>query len=220
MFAGTLTVSSKELPFEIRQKYSRTITKNQLESAVLLRDIIPGYAHGWITDYIAVEILTNSKGKISKATGKNEKLTADQKSILLAAEAASHIVIKVHYKDKNSVTSRLETREMNVSLMVIPEKAAEFVGGSAKMTSYLKANVIDNIDALTDEYMLQGIVSFTVNENGKVRNVILTKSTGSDKIDRLLIDTILKMPAWSPASNSKGIKMSQEFEFSVGNQGC
>ena len=34
------------------------------------------------------------------------------------------------------------------------------------------------------------------------------------------METINKMPKWKPAENANGLKMKQEFEFSVGIPGC
>jgi len=47
----------------------------------------------------------------------------------------------------------------------------------------------------------------------------LSKTSGDQKTDKLLLKAINKMPKWKPAENSDGIKVKQEFEFSVGNCG-
>jgi TonB family protein len=66
----------------------------------------------------------------------------------------------------------------------------------------------------------QGIVKFTVSEEGDIINAKITSTTGDAQIDKVLLDAIIKMPKWKPAENSKGFKVKQEFEFSVGNDGC
>ena len=66
----------------------------------------------------------------------------------------------------------------------------------------------------------QCVVIFAINEAGEIVNAKISRSSGDSKTDKLLLETIYKMPKWKPAKNSKGIKVKQIFEFSVGNRGC
>ena len=68
----------------------------------------------------------------------------------------------------------------------------------------------------------QAIVSFTVNEDGKIADAIVSKSSGDAATDKLLLKAINKMPKWKPAETADGTKVKQAFEFSVsGNtKGC
>ena len=211
---------SKEPLFEITGKYTRSVKIEKLSEAKLIRDIIDGYASNWITDYVSAEIIAVNNGKLVSIQGKDETLNTEQKNLLKSADLFSHIVINVKYKYENAATGKVDTREMSVTMTVVPEFEAEFIGGSDKMKQYLKANAIDKIDDLTAEYILDAVISFTVKEDGSIINAKLTKSTGDDKTDSLLLTTIIKMPKWKPAVDSKGVRMKQDFEFKVGNKGC
>lgn len=210
----------KEPSYEITGTYTRSIKKDKLEKAELIRDIIDGYATNWITDYVSAEILATSNGRLIIVKGKDETLSAEQRSLLNSADLFSHIVVNVKYRNENAATGKIDLREMNVTMMVVPEIEAEFIGGAEKMKQYLKENAIAKIDDLTAEYILQGIIAFTVAEDGTLINTKLIKSTGDPKTDSLLMSTIIKMPKWKPAMNSNGVKVKQDFEFRVGNQGC
>ena len=155
-----------------------------------------------------------------KADGKTEELNMQQKNLLNSVDLFSHIVINVKYRDENAATAKMDIREMHVSLTVIPESEAEFVGGTEKMKKYLKESAINKIDELTEKYMLNAIITFTVNEDGTIANAKISKSTGDPKTDDMLLAAINKMPKWKPAMNSNGAKVKQEFEFRVGNEGC
>ena len=88
------------------------------------------------------------------------------------------------------------------------------------MTQYLRENAINKIPETTSKQLQQVIVGFTVNEEGKIANVQISKTSGDPNTDKLLLEAINKMPKWRPAEDSKGVKVKQEFEFSVGNVGC
>jgi TonB family protein len=63
-------------------------------------------------------------------------------------------------------------------------------------------------------------VEFTVNEDCEIANAQISKTSGDQETDELLLNVINQMPKWKPAENAKGRKVKQEFEFSVGNVGC
>jgi TonB family protein len=88
------------------------------------------------------------------------------------------------------------------------------------MTKYLKENAINKISETTSKELKQGIVRFTVNEEGTITDAKIFKTSGDLNTDKLLLEVINKMPKWRAAEDSNGIKVKQEFEFSVGNVGC
>lgn len=88
------------------------------------------------------------------------------------------------------------------------------------MTQYLRENAINKIPETTSKQLQQALVGFTVNEKGAIANVQISKTSGDPNTDKLLLEAINKMPKWRPAEDSKGVKVKQEFEFSVGNVGC
>ena len=211
---------SKEPNYYVKGTYDRAVKKEVMTEAKLIRDLVPGYAKNWITDIISVELLVTNNGKVMKADGKTEELNMQQKNLFNSVDLFSHIVINVKYRDENAATAKMDIREMHVSLTVIPESEAEFVGGTEKMKKYLKESAINKIDELTEKYMLNAIITFTVNEDGTIANAKISKSTGDPKTDDMLLAAINKMPKWKPAMNSNGVKVKQEFEFRVGNEGC
>ncbi len=201
-------------------RYSRPVKKEKLNNARLLADFIPGYPVNWIVDYISVEISATCNGKVMKAVSTNNALSAEQKNILYTADLASDIVIDAKYKNKNAVTARPEMRSMHYIATVVPETEAEYTGGYPQMIKFLEEKVIHKIIETTPKEFRKGIVAFTVNEKGEIVNSKISITSGDSRTDKLLIDAVNKMPKWKPAENSKGEKVKQEFEFSVGTGGC
>ncbi len=213
-----ITDLPQNIRYEVRGKYKRPMTKEKLNEARSISDFMDGYPVNWITDYVSVEISATCDGKITKAIGANEVLTIEQKNILNNSVLASEIVINAIYKYKNPVTNTIENSNMYVLMTIVPEIEAEFVGGSLEMTKYLKENVIYKISEEIPK-QFNGIVVFTINEDGDITNAKISNKSGNSKIDELLLEAANKMPKWKPAENSKGIKVKQEFEIIIGNDG-
>jgi TonB family protein len=214
-----------KLYFEVRGNYSFPVTKEKLNDANSIRDFIPDYPVNWIEDYVSTEILAARNGKEINALNTNDVLNSGQKNILHTADLASTIEVNVRYKSKNPVTDNIGISTMHALLTVVPEieatpEASASLSGNQQMRKYLMENVIHKIFDAVPEQFQHGVVLFTVNEEGEIVNVKISKTTGDSKTDRLLVDAISKMPKWKPAKSSKGLKVKEEFVFSVGTGGC
>lgn len=212
----------RELSFDLKARYTRPIIREKLENAKILSDFITGYPTNWITDYELTEILATCNGRNMKAMSANDVLTTEQKNILNTVDEGTSIIINVMYKAKNSVTGDIVNNIMNVRMMILPEREAEFAGGKQQMKKYLNENVIAKINETVRKQFenTAATVVFTVNEEGDIVNAKLSQPCGDIKTDKLILDAINKMPKWKPAEDSKGVKVKQEFEFNVGNGGC
>jgi TonB family protein len=215
--------SAPELYYEVHAGASRSVIKEKLNEARYFRDFIPGYPVNWIDEYVSAEIMATCNGKVMKAVSVNDVLNSEQKNILHSADLATTIDIKIKYKYKNSANDNAEIGTINISATVVnelPEIEAEYIGGYPQLSKYLKENAIDKITETTLTHFQQGAVLFIINEEGEIVNAKISRSSGDSKTDNLLIEVIKKMPKWKPAKNSKGIKVKQVFEFSIGNFGC
>jgi len=215
-------MNNPDLSYVVRGRYYRPITIEKIQKAKLVSDLIEGYPSNWITAYISVEISSSCKKVKVNAKSFNDVLTDEQKSMLNRADVGTDIVITVKHNTKNTITNSLEKSEMNVSLTVIPEIEATYIGGYKDMIAYLKENSNAKIAAISTKQIQFTSINFTVNKNGKADNVMLMKASGITAIDELLVDLITNMPKWKPAENSKGDVVTQEFEFSIGSMvdGC
>jgi hypothetical protein len=213
------STDSKELWYEVRGLSGRRITKEKLSQSRLIRDIIEGYPDKWIGSYNSVEIITTLDGKVRKAFGVNEVLNKEQLSILKQVDLSSNVVILVNYKYSDPVSKKIEKRRIDVTLNVVPERAAEYVGGEKQLMQYLNKKVKEK----SLESSLKGHqqrIQFTINEEGKIMDVKSAHSKTDEKTSGLLMEIITNMPQWTPAEDIKGNKVKQVFEFTVGSSGC
>ncbi len=230
LFAGFTDVAQntfssglpQELKYEVRGMYRRPVKKERLSEAKFISDVISGYPVNWVTQYISVEIQGTLNGKTVKAIGVDETLNPEQRNILNAVELGNSVTIGVKYNYKNPVTHDVEKSIIHVSLTAVPEIEAQYVGGDKQMISFLKENASGKISEITQKPLQPLTIRFTVNEEGEIENTTIFKTSGDQKVDRLLLDLIINMPKWKPAQNAKGIKVKQDFELILGNTmtGC
>jgi len=208
---------SQNLKIDFYGNHSPSIKKEKLNEAKLMRDVIPDYPTKWIINCVSAEISATCDGKAMVAMSSSDTLSTEQ--ILNTVDPGTYIVINIKYKYKNSVNDNIEIDKMHFLATVIPETVAEYPGGYQQMIQYLKENTINKISETASKQFQQIIVRFTVNEQGEIAGVKMTKTSTDPKIDQLFLDAVNKMQKWKPAENSKGVKVKQEFEFSVGAGG-
>lgn len=75
------------------------------------------------------------------------------------------------------------------------EFCIQFPGGDKAFRKYLKKSILLPKDSVTSSIEGKVIVSFTVNEKGKVGNVVLEKGL-YDPIDKILLKVVSEMPDW------------------------
>ncbi|GJM34571.1 MAG: hypothetical protein DHS20C18_35720 [Saprospiraceae bacterium] len=191
------------------------ITLDTLKEAKTLNDIHAMYRSFWVASYIAVEVSSTCKGIVKKAASTNDTLTDEQMGILKMADVGCRIDVVVDYIPENTLKDN-PPRRMDFSMTMIPIYEAKYPGGYQYLKKYLKENAIDEISATTAGQVELAAVRFNVNEEGQVSEAQIFKTSGVDKVDKLLLEAICNMPKWRPAENAKGKKISQEFELRMG----
>ena len=198
---------------------SRGVSKETLNSAKTIRDIYPGDSLPAIDYFLFTEIIVTGNGKVMKASNSNGTLNQEQQNLLQTADIGSEIVMDIGYVDLGRGINIPGVRTMQLKSSIVPETEAEFPGGDPELSKYLEEKAIHKISSTKAKEMKGVIIRFTITEAGEITNSQVSVSSEDPEIDKLLLDAINKMPLWVPAKNAEGIKVSQEFEFSVGN-GC
>jgi TonB family protein len=177
-----------------------------------------------VVDYVSVEISARRNGELFSASSRGDKLSSEQRDILISADMGSDIKIKIRFKykkhksDKKAIDDKI--MEGDLSVTVVPATEAEYPGGYKQLSNYFSENIIKNLSEKGIKDIRQAIVKFTVNEEGEVVNINLFTPSGDPKIEQLILNAINKMPKWKPAKNSQGVKVKQEFIIPFGGDGC
>ena len=219
-FMSFFQAYAQDLNYEIRGQYERPLQKAAVQKATMLDDIITGYPKNWISEYVSVEVTTSQDGTSTKTFSNNNILTAEQTEMLKRVVLGTVVNITIHYKYKNSVTNQLDPRKLDFAATIIPQTEAYFDGGHPVLKAYLKENAIDKMVAAGCKFLKNGMVRFTVKENGTIDNVKVHMSSEDAFADKTIEDVIKNMPSWVPAT-SDGVAVKQDFEFVVGPlNGC
>jgi TonB family protein len=187
--------------------------------------VYPDEAYFKAIELAGVEISGMRNGKVYKAESATVVLTAEQKNILNTVDPGTDIGITLRFKHKSKPTDKPITErkliEGTATIAVVPDKEAEYPGGNSQLTKYLTDNIFNKVAEKNASAKIEkAVVKFTVNEEGRIVNARLLRSSTDAKIDKLILDAANKMPAWKPAQNAKGIKVKQEFSIPFVSGGC
>jgi len=185
----------------------------------------PQEGYSKIMDYVGIEITAICNGKNISAESTGEALTDEQRTILNTADLGTdiNIVIKFKYRDWaiDSHDGENKTKEGTYRVAVVPETEAKYPGGFKQLSEYFTENIVNKIQGASSfEKFSNSVVSFTINEDGKVVDGKLSTTSTDAKIDKLILDAVKEMPKWAPAKNSKGVKVKQVFTIPLGGGGC
>ena len=208
---------AKEIDCEVNRVYPYiSIERHELNKAKSLADLNKYYKSSWVREYISVEISVSHKGETRKAKSNNGTLSQKQKEIMNMADVGKDILVEVRYLPENTL-SHNDVKEVNFTFIVEPENKARYSGGQDQLNQYLKESAIDKIPEGSFEQYELAAVKFTIDEQGDIIDAHLFETTGDEEIDEVLLETVCNMPGWIPAEYSNGVKVKQEFVFTVGN---
>lgn len=113
--------------------------------------------------------------------------------------------------------SRLFSQSKSDSLiMVDPEISAQFPGGTQALMNYVSDSVSKKINVcFEDKSNIQKVfVKFLVNENGKISEAKIIRTSNVPQIDSVLVKAIRNMPDWIPGTiNGKPVKQYYNLPF-------
>jgi hypothetical protein len=174
-------------------------------------------------DFVSVDIYASCEGNYMNSESAGAMLSKEQRKMLQNVDMGTQLWIKIKFKYKNQLIdmplSAKDIFDGEYSVTVVPEIEAEYPGGIQRIKEYLSENVINKISEINSSVKdPNAFIKFTVDENGQIVDARVLNSQ-DPKIDKLLLDATARMPRWSPALNSKGIKVRQEFAIQFGS-GC
>lgn len=209
------------LVYKIDSRFIHRITKEEINKAVSIADILPEKATRPIQSYQGAKIsLIEAEQGISEE-GNSEILTPAQKDLLLATDYTSNVAIAANFTARYEEDGELRKDYFRYSTSIVPEKVAEYNDGSNTLIDYLKENSRAATAIIRKEGLKAGIVKFTVTKEGTIANVKLFASSGYPSVDEVLVDLITNMPgSWNPAMNATGDTVDQELVFFFGLEGC
>jgi len=201
--------------FSIGSRFIATTTKEQLQNATSVNQILPTDANpnDRAFDYVETVILDESE---IKQTGSSHLLNLLQVDLLGSLDYGSNFYIKGNYVDKTRFNDYLI-----YYISVVPEQQAEYQGGNNSLAEHLRQSSRSKLEFIDAKEIQSGRIMFTVSETGDITSTELDSTCGFSSIDAYMLDLLKELPSkWEPARNDKGEAISQEFILFFGNQGC
>lgn len=212
-----LMAAQNSLHFEVNRVFPYlSVSQTQLTEAKSIAAFNRHFKTSWIQEYKSVEITTTHQGQLQTSIGPSDVLTQAQKDQLNRADAGTEISVVVRYMPKNTLQHN-DIQVFDFNFSVNPDREASFVGGSAALTQYLQEAAIRHIPSTQFQGFDLAAVKFTVSETGEILAPSIFQTTQSEEIDQAIMDAILKMPTWKPATYANGTTVPQEFALTIGN---
>ena len=205
------------LNFEAKANFIHPISLEQLKGAKTLNDLMRAYPQAYIDEY--QEVRLSFKGIM--CSSESEILNEEQKKLIQTFTVADKFTLEVDFKSKGVLDPKLVDKSMDFEITVVPAREAYYRTGENAMNTYFKDEIIKRAKSF-DLLPLRGIgIAFTIDENGKVIDPYLEECSPYKQLSDFLKETAENMPAWIPAMNSKGEKISQEFYLKISAlEGC
>ena len=86
--------------------------------------------------------------------------------------------------------------------VLAPDSMPEFPGGVSAMMTYLMDNVKYPADAKKDKKEGRVACSFVITKEGKVTDVHVVKSSGTESLDNEALRVVNNMPDWKPGKEN------------------
>jgi hypothetical protein len=209
-------------PVSWHQVFGRSITLKTLLNASKIDQLIEDYPTHWLQNYsyVSVSITGEVENKSVTLMSESNVLNTAQKKMLATAQPGTNYNIVINYSTIVYPSEKEEYERMNIALVVVPEKEAEFPGGMEKLKQYFEINgkSLEKAQLLPD-FISVGM-KFTIDETGTITKVTPTKPSKYSEIDRDVAHLIKTMPSWIPAQNEAGKPTRQTFELTFGRPGC
>jgi len=203
--------------YELNRIYTPlAIEKEDLVAAKLISDINRFYKSDWVEEYISVEVKAFNDGILKRIESLNDTLSKAQKEIMFHSDEGSSISVSIKYMPNNTLKNNSE-KIYDFSFIIDPEKKAMYTQGEDAWNLYFKEKALDLIPENSFKDYDVAAIRFTIDEEGEIINGQVFQASKNPEIDALLLETIEKMPCWTPAEYANGKKVKQDYVLMVGS---
>lgn len=219
---GSLTtvLNVPDLVYKVDSRFIWTISKDKLDKAISIVDILPEKATKGRSAFKNVTVSLLQEDEEITQFGGSGLLTADQIKLLQATDYSSNIFIRADYKI-DEVATRGTDYYLTYYISVLPEQEAQYEAGEDALIDYLRDNSRAQASIIQKDQLKPGQVSFRISPTGTVEDIELTSTSGYPSVDDTLLELIGNMPhKWHPARNAQGEAVEQTLVFFFGLEGC
>lgn len=215
--------ANDDLYFNVSTRWNQgKITKDELNEVKSFFDLVP-QKNEVRKDFrnIRVIIMDTDWDFGPHEVGQSLDFNEAQLGLLQNVDYSRELLITAMAEQLNPETNVFEEDTILRYMSVVPEVEAQYKGGIDAVVSYLKESSKEQTALMEKDKLQPAKFYFTVGTNGEIINVHQTWTSGYDSVDKDMMEIIRNMPRlWTPAQNSSGENVEQEFVFFFGVQGC
>lgn len=219
----TNKASDFDFVYSMQNRFQKTITKEKIDQALSITDIIPVNENNQIESYfnILLTAFAESRKDWIQVRGTDEHLDDAQLLMIQTFGYGSSFSITGNIKKLDETSGQLVNDTIIHYMTVVPDNPTTYKDGTESLINYLKENSADVIAIAKKDQVQPGKISFLVTEDGSIDQVSLKNTSGYTLIDEKMLSLIREIPgSWKIAINAKGEKVAQKLVFFFGSMGC
>lgn len=220
-FKNKLITNDQEFHLAIESRFNATISKEKLETALSIQNLVPKGSTDGIRSFRNMKISKLVKEDMRVELSTNDKLNPNQMDLLRSLEYSDNFCVEASIQRENEQTGEIENEVFIYYITVVPESEATYSEGHDALINHFRAKSKTLTARIKFDELQPGKVRFTITKFGKIDAVEWESTSGNTEIDLAMIELLQKLPGtWTPATNSKGEKVDQELILSFGSVGC
>ena len=219
----TNKASDFDFVYSMQNRFQKTITKEKIDQALSITDIIPVNENNQIESYfnILLTAFAESRKDWIQVRGTDEHLDDAQLLMIQTFGYGSSFSITGNIKKLDETSGQLVNDTIIHYMTVVPDNPTTYKDGTESLINYLKENSADVIAIAKKDQVQPGKISFLVTEDGSIDQVSLKNTSGYTLIDEKMLSLIREIPgSWKIDINAKGEKVAQKLVFFFGSMGC
>jgi|GEM_PF-2741068 len=199
--------------------YPTDVEKGEVANAVDLKFVVDSM--GTITNLSVYRGITpslnNAAIQMVNKMPKWTPATIQGKRVTARVNLSVSFSLNKKYPFTKSAFDSIDHKRNDPGAFVIVEEMPEFPGGIGPMMSFLSSNVKYPVEEQKKGITGMEIVSFVVNNTGKIEDITVVRSVGAS-FDEEAIRIIQKMPCWKPGrqgGNYVSVKFTLPIRFAL-----
>lgn len=205
----------------IEPRFNSTITKEKLETALSIHNLVPKGTTEGILSFQNVKISKLVKEDMRVELGINGKLNRNQLDLLHSLAYSDNFCVEASIQRENEHTGEIEHEFFIHYITVVPKTEATYVDGHDALINHFRTKSEPLTAGIKMDELQQGRVRFTITKYGKIDTVEWESTSGKTEIDLRMLEILQELPGkWIPATNANGENVDQELILSFGSIGC
>jgi len=202
--------------FNIDSRFTWEITKEDVLNAKTVADLIPAEAMENVLAIDETRVTLVGEGDEEEVWGSGMELNAEQLKILSTMDYSTDFYVEAYHTGVDLVR-----RKIVYFHSIVPENQTQYEEGMDDLLSHIEKASRTATDNVKQSALRPGRISFVINEEGTIKDLKKTSTSGYIDLDEKMLETMENLPKkWKPATNAKGEPVEQTLILFFGIQGC